>query len=278
MISLALQTNFDGQRVLSNLRQTTHSYLEKSNLQSLIIGQSGGIDSALTTAIVRPICDELGIKLIGRSITIETNSIGERARAEAIGRAFCHDFREVDLTDLYLNLRDTIEEENDLDTLSKQYKLRVGNIKVRMRMIYLYNLAQQHRGMVLSTDNMTEFMLGFWTLHGDVGDFNPLYGLWKTEVYELAHYVVSTLSNIEQKESLRAAIGCIPTDGLGISSSDVEQLGAADYDEVDRSLTRFLVDGIDDINSNVITRHHSSAFKRTNPYLISREQAFEGAI
>lgn len=260
--------------IAEKIQRITKEYVEKANLKALIIGESGGIDSALTTVLLRPICDELGIQLIGRSITIETNTLAERKRSVMIGEAFCHDFREVDLTELYKVTLSTIEEEPLEDTSTKEYKLRVGNIKARMRMIYLYNLAQKHRGMVISTDNQTEWQLGFWTLHGDVGDFDPLFGLWKTEVYKLANYMLTTLPHEAQREALQACIDCVPTDGLGITSSDVEQLGAANYEEVDAALLTYLQDGSDAINQKVIARHKASAFKRLNPVFIKREELF----
>lgn len=260
--------------IAEKIQRITKEYVEKANLKALIIGESGGIDSALTTVLLRPVCDELGIQLIGRSITIETNTPAERNRAVLIGEAFCHDFREVDLTELYKVTLSTIEEEPLEDPSTKDYKLRVGNIKARMRMIYLYNLAQKHRGMVISTDNQTEWQLGFWTLHGDVGDFDPLFGLWKTEVYKLANYMLTILPHEAQREALQACIDCVPTDGLGITSSDVEQLGAANYEEVDAALLTYLQDGSDGINQKVIARHKASAFKRMNPVFIKREELF----
>lgn len=57
----------------------------------------------------------------------------------------------------------------------KRTPIADGNIQARLRMIYLYNLASIHKGLVLSTDNQTEYQLGFWTIHGDVGDFNPIH-------------------------------------------------------------------------------------------------------
>ena len=105
-------------------------------------------------------------------------------------------------------------------------------------MIYLYDIAQEHNGLVLSTDNWTELMLGFWTLHGDCGDYGMIQNLWKTEVYEMASTFVE---NLEEKRS-RALLDCIeaiPTDGLGISASDLDQIGAESYKEVDEILQNF---------------------------------------
>jgi len=62
-------------------------------------------------------------------------------------------------------------------------------MKARIRMILLYDLAGGNDGMVLSTDNYTEYLLGFWTLHGDVGDFGMIQSLWKTEVYDMVEWI-----------------------------------------------------------------------------------------
>lgn len=104
----------------------------------------------------------------------------------------------------------------------------------------------------MSTDNQTEYQLGFWTIHGDVGDFDPIQDLWKTEVYGLANYLQDHYKS-KALEALRndyketcdnyKAMSCaiynscklVPTDGLGISNSDLEQIGAKSYAEVDDS-------------------------------------------
>lgn len=273
--AIRYRENPNWEAVTSNIRQVVRDYCRTANLNVLVLGESGGVDSALTSALVRPVCDELGIRLVGRSLTIETNKPDERQRAEAVGRAFCHDFREVDLTALYLATRDAIEElPVEEDRESRAYKLRMGNVKARLRMVYLYNLAQRYRGMVLSTDNHTEWMLGFWTLHGDVGDFDPLFGLWKTEVYKLAKHLLPQLDTDEQRAALEACIACTPTDGLGITSSDVEQLGAKNYSEVDGALIAWLHNESNAINPAVVARHKASEFKRRNPKFVTREEMF----
>jgi nicotinamide-nucleotide amidase len=164
----------DYQTAVNNIRSILKQYIIDSKLQSLVVGLSGGIDSALTAALAKPVCDELNIPLYGRSITIETNKPDEIARAKAIGENFVSDFKEVDLTEGFKLLANLVTEEGDNDTESHAYKIRRGNIKARTRMVYLYDLAARHRGMVLSTDNYTELLLGFWTLHGDVGDYGMI--------------------------------------------------------------------------------------------------------
>ena len=124
-------------------------------------------------------------------------------------------------------------------------------------MIHLYDIASIRKGLVMSTDNQTEYQLGFWTIHGDVGDFDPIQDLWKTEVYGLANYLrdrykskaLEALHN-DYKETcdkyramsyaVYSSCKLIPTDGLGISNSDLEQIGAKSYDEVDDILSRYI--------------------------------------
>lgn len=259
----------DWLRIAEVIRRDLEQYLLKHNLRALVIGVSGGIDSAVTAALAKEVCDRLGLPLIGRSLTVETNSRTERERAEAVGKAYCWDFRETDLTALYETVRDTIEEGSS-GTVDN--RVRRGNIKARLRMIYLYNLAQEYRGMVLSTDNRTEYLLGFWTLHGDVGDYTPLYGLWKTEVYALARVLAATEQDMHKREALQACIDGLPTDGLGISVSDVEQLGARDYEEVDDTLADYVKGESLEGNPTVIGKHLASEYKRNNPYVVERKK------
>ncbi|MBU0764231.1 MAG: NAD(+) synthase [Bacteroidetes bacterium] len=255
-----------------NIRKELENYIGKYSIKSLVLGLSGGIDSTLCAVLARPVCTKLGVPLIGRSITIETNKPDEIQRSIAAGASFCTDFREVDLTALYKSAASAIEELPLEDMTEKNTRIRFGNIKARIRMIYLYNLAQKHRGMVLSTDNYTEYLLGFWTLHGDVGDYGMIQNLWKTEIYELAAWLIENeLKSETEKKALRDCIEAVPTDGLGITGSDLDQLEAGSYTEVDSILMGFLADGKFKDHS-VVRRHHASEFKRNNPFNIPRDR------
>ncbi len=150
----------DCKKVTRNIRTGLKRYIIDNNIKSLVVGVSGGADSAAVCALARPVCDELGIPLIGRSIPIETNKREEIDRALAIGQAYCHDFKEVDLTTLYLRTKDAFEEV--MAEIGPLDKIALGNIKVRLRMQLLYCIAGSTKGMVLSTDNLTEYYLGIY--------------------------------------------------------------------------------------------------------------------
>jgi len=265
----------DYKTAVDNIRDILKAYISENRIKSLVVGISGGIDSALSLALAKPVCDELDIPLIGRSITIETNKADEIARAKAMGEKFTSDFKEVDLTEGFITLAGLITESGDEDTESVAYKIRRGNIKARTRMVYLYDLAAKNKGMVLSTDNYTELLLGFWTLHGDVGDYGMIQNLWKTEVYAMSRYLVAGLQDHDAAEALQLCIDAVATDGLGITNSDLDQIQAKSYEEVDQILLKLVynTDDFKDFKDHpVIRRKRNSEFKRNNPYNIPRAE------
>lgn len=253
------------QKMLQNIRHLSYEYFHQYNLKSLILGISGGIDSALCAAILKPICNTLSIPLIGRSITIETNKKDEIDRSVIVGDSFCTDFQHIDLTDLFYEYRKVMPQVDH----SNLYKLRQGNLKARMRMIQLYDLAQLNGGVVISTDNYTEYLTGFWTLHGDVGDFAPIAPLWKTEVYKMAQIVLKECNEM-QYQALKSCIEAVPVDGLGISACDCEQLGVANYYEADCLFIDYFNGNKTMENHNLIKRYEHSHYKRHNPYNLTR--------
>lgn len=291
----------DYDAIVPLIRTIWREYLIKHNIKSLVNGVSGGLDSAINCALVKPVCDDLNIPLIGRYIHIESNKEEERKRAEEIGKHFCTDFKSIDMTETYLMMLPKIEETGNViyigDNASEmEYKRKIkrGNIKARLRMIKLRDLVAENDGLLIDNDNRTERELGFFTLDGDVGDVTPLADLFKTEVYGLARFLLTTLVNEEERIALQNVIDAVPTDGLGITSSDVEQFGANSYNEVDDILMNMLgytgnalmnpIEHIEnpnhtfediyymmlnkygDVFINVWNRHLNSDFKRNYPY------------
>lgn len=276
------EINYD--KVLTIISDKVKKYLTKYNIKGLVIGVSGGLDSGINSAILYPICKELGIPLIGRYIHIESNKDEEKKRAEQIGKIFCTDYKSEDLTEIY-HLSLPFYEEKKVTNPTFEDKIRRGNIKARMRMIKLYNIAQENGCIVVDNDNMTEHLLGFWTLNGDVGDITPLASLYKTEVFELAKFIRdkykhNNTDSSKEIEALENIINAVPTDGLGITSSDVEQFGVKSYDEVDdilwtfknkchdSEIERLYIDYSKECVDKVIKRHLNSEFKRNHPYKI----------
>lgn len=273
----------DYKTMFANGTDKLAEYIVSHDIKSLVMGISGGIDSALCAAMASEAIFKSGrnIPLIGRSITIESNKPEEVARAKAIGEAFCTDFKELDLTDWYDDLwNDGFDIDFEVDANDFDSKVAKGNIKARMRMIQLYHLAGTNKGLVLSTDNYTELLLGFWTLHGDVGDYGMIQNLWKTEVYGIALWLADVYEEhceaTSRADALRACVAAVPTDGLGITNSDLDQLGASSYNEVDEILITHLNNKLKhDLSlsdSPVVQRYERTHFKRENPINLKREE------
>lgn len=296
------------ERVFNILVKETSNYITRNRLNAMVLGISGGIDSTVVAAICHEVSKQTGIPLIGRSLPIK-NKEDEFDVSKLVGEAFCNDFKVVNLTDGYLAVYNSIigGEENLIscgDDAESKYQTPIanGNIQARLRMIYLYNLASIHKGLVMSTDNQTEYQLGFWTIHGDVGDFDPIQGLWKTEVYELAKWLIGYYYKCGIKkevdadgarkicdmcEAIKKSMSLTPTDGLGISNSDLDQIGAKSYYDVDRVLQTLtckaspendkLQDELTselgpDVVGKITERRFKSRFKRlVSPIIVPRE-------
>lgn len=257
------------QITIEKIRKNLKLYIQDNNICSLVIGVSGGIDSALCCALAKPVCKELNISLIGVSLPCDSNKQDEKDRAGAIITSFCSHQHSLcyPIDKIYEHTFDFILGFEDKDSDSKDVKIRKGNIKARLRMMYLYDVAQKNKGMVLSTDNYTEYMLGFWTLHGDVGDFGMIQELWKTEVYQIANEILMYELEMDGEiEALNKCIQAVPTDGLGITNSDLDQLCAESYDEVDS----ILMDDTEVYHPIILRRRHTW-YKRNNPYNIKRD-------
>lgn len=255
----------DYNKVFSVLVEETKNYLFKNNLKAMVLGISGGIDSTVVAAICHEVSKQTGIPLIGRSLPIK-NKKDEFDVSKLVGEAFCDEFnvKRLDLSykaalvDAILDSKSypqpsihDLMEYHDIVALEEwegRTPIANGNLQARCRMQHLYDIASLHKGLVMSTDNQTEYQLGFWTIHGDVGDFDPIQDLWKTEVYKLAEYIFYKYDSEMRKEgkyytipndlsakmsAIKASIALTPTDGLGISNSDLDQIGAKSYNEVD---------------------------------------------
>lgn len=241
--------NTDYSKLFSDIVDFSANYIMKSKLQSAVLGISGGIDSTVVAAIlyevnkrIHKIDPDYVFCFFGYSLPTKTTYDGEYLVSTFVGNAFANHFETVNIQDLSENVFDFVLG-NELYTGSVKDRFRRGNIKSRMRMIYLYDRAKVYNGFVVGTDNYTEKLLGFSTIGGDaLADYMPLQYFWKTEVYALAEYLLEkykTEENWAAVNALNASINLVPQDGLGISTSDMAQIGANNYFDVDEILFTF---------------------------------------
>lgn len=255
MILSRLNYKPDYKQGVSVIVDSMTKYIKENNLHAMILGISGGIDSTVTASLCSMVAKRLGIPLIGVSMPCSTNAKDEVTTADLVGKAFCDEYT-------VSNIQSVFEQMEKLCAMTsgmKSTNISQGNIKARLRMVTLYDIASKRSGIVIDTDNLSEMYTGFYTIHGDQGDLNPIGSFWKTEIYGLAKYLLSLYEGIagkynnaetstveEQEElnealgaidALRASIALIPTDGNGVSSSDLDQIMPGyTYDDVDAIL------------------------------------------
>lgn len=269
-------------------------YFKKCNLHAAVLGISGGIDSTLVAVLMHKVSQELNSEnyaftFYGVSLPTPTTPENEFWASQMVGHAFCDSFyvdKEMD---------EVSQLTKDWVSTWKQQKiepLRYGNIKARLRMIYLYDYAKKVGGIVMGTDNFTEYLLGFSTIGGDaLFDYNPIQELWKTEVFDMAEMFMDEYANdrkFEEAAAIETSLRLKPMDGLGISNDDMDQIGARNYYDVDVILQwyfehkgepgypvaiknprdGYMIEAA--AMEKVINRHKASEFKRNHPVTLSR--------
>lgn len=261
-------------------------YVVNNNLNAAILGISGGIDSTVVAYILRDVETKLQnhsyhFNFIGISMPTETTNPEEFRISELVGNAFCQNFKIFDINNEFLSI--IVPSIGDGNYMTINDRIRLGNVKSRLRMIHLYDFAKAYNGIVIGTDNKTELELGFSTIGGDaLFDYNPIQHLWKTEIYELAHYYLQTeidKHNWSAVHALDESIKIAPQAGLGITTTDMAEIGAPDYLCVDTVLyndENGLPQPEEDYVDNVLQRKRQNVYKRNLPIIINRT-VFENA-
>ena len=193
-------------------------YAESNGISTLVIGVSGGIDSAVTSTLSA----KTGLTTIVLNMPIhqdrKQNELSNKHISWLESNFDNVEGRLVDLTGTYDRFTQEMNE-HDLSPLA------LANSRARLRMTTLYAIAGSTGGIVVGTGNKVEdFGVGFFTKYGDGGvDISPIADLMKSEVYEVAK-ALDIIDEIQQ---------AAPTDGLwNDGRTDEEQIGAT-YTELE---------------------------------------------
>ena len=150
-------------------------YVEKNNFKSVLIGLSGGIDSALVATLA---ADAIGAdRVYGVAMPSKYSSEHSLTDAKQLAENIGLNYRIIEITPMVANLLENLR----LDGVAEE------NLQARVRGITLMGLSNQEGHLVLATGNKSELAVGYSTLYGDaVGGFAPIKDLYKTQVWHLA--------------------------------------------------------------------------------------------
>jgi NAD+ synthase len=230
--------------------------VRKTGIQKVVIGLSGGLDSAVVAVLAHKV---FGDDLLCVKMPSHYSSQNSLDDADAL----CHDFGLKSETASISPMLQAYELMNpDMDNL------RRGNFSSRMRMATLFDISARENALVLGTSNKSELMLGYGTLYGDLASaINPIGDLYKSEVYELARYLNVTKSIIKKA----------PSADLWDGQSDEADLGYT-YAELDHAMKLYVEDrlpreeivalGVDaQMLDMIIKRIFRNHFKRKMPVI-----------
>ncbi len=204
---------FNAEEFVESFTEWISEYFERSGASGTIQGLSGGIDSAVVAALMK---NALGDKHKCLFIDIESSS-SDLEDAKLFADKFGIELEVINLNSVYESL---------ISTLPEGSLIARANLKPRLRMISLYYYANNENRLVIGTGNKTEFMVGYFTKHGDgAADLFPIGDLYKTQVRELARYL-----GIPERIIVKP-----PSAGLWSGQTDEGELGIT-YDELDRAL------------------------------------------
>ena len=208
-------------------------YVEKNGFPSVVLGLSGGIDSALVAALA---ADALGAErvhavMLPSRFTSNSSLVDAANCAEALGVKYDR----VDIEPAVAAFDQALENL----FAGREADVTEENIQSRIRGVLLMALSNKFGSMLLTTGNKSEMSVGYATLYGDMnGGFNPIKDLYKTEVYRLARW-----RNAHRPYGARGPAGIVipenilskaPTAELRANQTDQDSLPP--YDVLDRNL------------------------------------------
>jgi len=208
----ALQT--DG-----NITSFVRHYVTEVGASGIVLGISGGIDSATGAAICAKAIG--GARVLGLNMPeAETRNDEDIRDAELVAKKFGIDLETVDISQMVKAVFDGVPSFDLSDRLAN------GNAKARMRMIVLYYYANRTGRLVVGSSDKSEVMLGYFTKWGDYGgDIFPLADLYKTQVRQLAVHLGLPARLAEKPSTPNLWPGQTAKDELGL-----------DYDQLDLAL------------------------------------------
>ena len=210
----------------------TRDYVLKNGFTDVVIGLSGGVDSAVVAAIA---VEALGAKQVhGVSMPSRYSSAGSRTDAQVLAASLGVEMQTISIEPAFSSYLEMLEP----SFANRSADLTEENLQSRVRGTTLMALSNKFGWMVLTTGNKSETAVGYFTLYGDsVGGYAVIKDLFKTKVYELCEFI-----NLKSQREVisRAIIDKAPSAELRPDQRDDQSLPS--YDVLDSILELYVED------------------------------------
>ena len=192
------------------------TYVKNSGCKNVVIGLSGGVDSAVTAVLCKGALGKNNVNCV--FLPDETTPKNDIKHLDLIVKKFGLNCKKIDITDIIKQIK--------LKCVINPDKYALANLKARSRMVLLFEYANMTKSLVCGTSNKSEILIGYFTKYGDGAvDIMPIGDLFKTQVWELAKYLKIPNELIKKP----------PTAGLWKGQSDEKELKLA-YNKIDMIL------------------------------------------
>ena len=219
----------DEEQVFQALVLGTRDYLQKCGFQEVVLGLSGGIDSALVAVVA---AEALGKdKVLGVAMPSRFSSAGSLADAEALAKRLGIRYKEIPIEDTFAAMLRSIAPARE----GRSGGLTEENLQSRIRGMTLMAISNDSGRLLLTTGNKSEMAVGYCTLYGDMcGALAVIADVPKTLVYRISRWINRELEMIP-KNSIEKA----PSAELRPDQKDQDSLPP--YEELDRILESYVV-------------------------------------
>jgi NAD+ synthase (glutamine-hydrolysing) len=229
LINMVASTQSEEEEIFNALVLGIRDYIKKNNFSKVVVGVSGGIDSAVVSSIcVKALGKE---NVIGVSMPSRFSSEGTKSDARILCQNLGIKFLEIPIEDFFnlflKNLNPFFE--------GKGWNITEENIQARIRGLILMALSNKFGWIVVSTGNKSELSMGYSTLYGDMGGgFALIKDLYKTTVYKVAGYINRVMGNVIPE----SIITRVPTAELRENQKDQDTLPP--YELLDIVLKKYI--------------------------------------
>ncbi len=211
---------------MENMVNTIVKWLQQevmdSHVEGLVVGLSGGLDSAVVSKLIKIACPNDSLAVI---MPIKSNP-ADLEDAKKVVMATDINALTIDLTPthemMFQSIKGNIDDQHSWNNDKEQ--IADANLRARLRMSTLYTVATNYNYLVVGTDNAAEWYTGYFTKYGDGGvDIQPIIDLRKEEVADMAKYLQLPSAVINKKPSADLWEGQTDETELGTSYTNIDR-------------------------------------------------------